>query len=188
MIYMFKVIHYCQLLTFKTCVLKYMNLILFIIFLLQDQHGKHHLKKNIVKLNLFLDIDMFLIVQKIIRRGMSQADSGRAPPFFAITFCSCCFVFLGVFLFFFVFVFCNRSEELQTVFFEVKLIINNALLTYIYQNTIETCLTLNHLLFGRQLLYSSNTKLAAVRNLTVLSSTRDKINRISNHFLDRWRH
>ena len=44
------------------------------------------------------------------------------------------------------------------------------------------------MLFGRQLLYSSNTTSTVVRNLTVLSSTTDKINRISNHFLDRWRH
>ena len=45
--------------------------------------------------------------------------------------------------------FCNHFKELQTVLFEVELIINNAPLTYVYQNTIETCLTPNHLLFGR---------------------------------------
>ena len=78
--------------------------------------------------------------------------------------------------------FCCHFEELQTVLFEVDLIINNAPLTYVYPNTIETCLTPNHLLFGRQLLYSSNTKSTVVRNLTVPSSTTDKTNRISNHF------
>ena len=72
--------------------------------------------------------------------------------------------------------------------FKVKLIINNAPLTYIYPNDIERCLTPNHLLFSRQLLYSSITALTVVWNLTTLSSTTDKINRISNHFLDRWRH
>ena len=66
-------------------------------------------------------------------------------------------------------------EELQTVLIEVELIINNASLTYVYPNTIETCLTPNHLLFGRQL-YSSDT------------TSTDKINRTSNHFWDRWRH
>ena len=81
--------------------------------------------------------------------------------------------------------FCNHFEELQTVFFEVELIINNAILTYVYPNTIETCLTPNHLLFGRQLLYSSNTTSTVVGSLTVLSSSIDKINRTSNHFLDR---
>ena len=86
------------------------------------------------------------------------------------------------------FFFCNHFEALQTVLFEVQLIINNTPLTYVYPNTIETCLTPNHLLFGRQLLYSSNTTSTVVRNLTVISSTTDKINRISNHYLDRWRH
>ena len=87
-------------------------------------------------------------------------------------------------------VFCNHFEELQTMLLEVELIINNAplSLTCICPNTIETCLTTNHFLFGRQLLYSSNITSTVVRNLTVLSSTTDKINRISNHFWDRWRH
>ena len=46
------------------------------------------------------------------------------------------------------FFFCNHFEKLQTVLFEVELIIDNAPLTYVYLNTIETCLTLNHLLFA----------------------------------------
>ena len=84
--------------------------------------------------------------------------------------------------------FCNHFEELKTVLIEVKLIINNASLTYVYANTIKTFLTLIHLLFGRQLLYYSNTTSTVVENLTILSSTTDKINRISNHFWDRWKH
>ena len=78
--------------------------------------------------------------------------------------------------------FCNRFEELQTVLIEVEQIINNALLTYVYPNTIKTYLAINHLLFGRQLLCYSKKTSTVVRNLTVLSSTTDKINRISNHF------
>ena len=70
----------------------------------------------------------------------------------------------------------------------IELFINNAPLTYVYPNTIETCLTLSHLLFGKQLLYSCNTTSTVVRNLIALSSTTDKINCISNHFLDRWRY
>ena len=76
-------------------------------------------------------------------RGGGGRVAGVAPPpplFFVIT----CF-------------FCNPFEELETVLSEVELIINNAPLTYVYRNTIETCLTYNQLLFGRQLLYSSNT-------------------------------
>ena len=34
--------------------------------------------------------------------------------------------------------FCNHFEELQTVFIPVKLIINNAPLTYVYPNTVKT--------------------------------------------------
>ena len=60
--------------------------------------------------------------------------------------------------------------------FKVELIISNAPLTYVYSNTFETCLTPDHLLFGRELLYSSNATSTVVRNLTVLFSTTDKIN------------
>ena len=52
--------------------------------------------------------------------GMGGGD-GWCAPFFAITY-----------------FFCNRFEELQTVLFEVELIINNASLTYVYPNTCET--------------------------------------------------
>ena len=72
--------------------------------------------------------------------------------------------------------------------FEVELIINNAPLIHVYPNTIETYLTPNYLLLGRQLLLSSNTTSTIAANLTVLSGTTDKTNRISNHFGDRWRH
>ena len=47
--------------------------------------------------------------------------------------------------------FFNHSEELQTMLFEVELIINKSPLIYVYPNTIETCLTNSYLLFGRQL-------------------------------------
>ena len=63
----------------------------------------------------------------------------------------------------------------------------NAPLTFVYPNPIQTCLTANHLLFGRQLLYSCNQTSTVVTNLTVLSSTTNKINRICNHLGYRWR-
>ena len=56
------------------------------------------------------------------------------------------------------------------VLFEVELIINNAPLTYHYPNTIVTYLTLNHLLFGRQLFNFSSTTSAVVRNLGTLGT------------------
>ena len=80
------------------------------------------------------------------------------------------------------------SNTTQAVFIEVKLIIINAPLTFVYSNTIKKYLTPNHLVFGEELLCYSNTTSAVIRNLTVLSSTTDKINRISNHFWHRWRH
>ena len=47
--------------------------------------------------------------------------------------------------------FCSHVEKLQIKLSEVELIINNAPLIYIYSNTIDTCLTPNYLLFGREL-------------------------------------
>ena len=100
-----------------------------------------------------------------------EGGAGSALPlFFAITF------------------FCDHFEELQTVRIKVKLIINNAPLTYVYQNTIKTYLTPNLLLYGRQLLCYSNTASTVFTNLTALSNTADKINGISNHFWHVWRH
>ena len=83
---------------------------------------------------------------------------------------------------------CNHFEELQNMLIEVKLIINNAPLTYVYPNIIKTCLTINNLLFGRQLLFYFNTTSTVVRNITLLSGPTDKINCINNHFCNRWRH
>ena len=68
----------------------------------------------------------------------------------------------------------NHFGELQPVLFEVELIMNNAPLTYVYPNTIETCLKPNDLLFGRQFLYFSNTASTLVTNLSGLSNTTDK--------------
>ena len=68
---------------------------------------------------------------------------GVRPPFFATT---CYFFFFAITL-----------KNYKQYLFEVELIINNKPLTYVYPNTIETCFTLNHLLFGRQLPYSSKT-------------------------------
>ena len=125
-------------------------------------------------------------LQTLVTRGRFRGRGGGGPclppppppPFPPSNFCNHLYFFF----------FCNQFEEIQIVLFEVALIINNAPLTYVNPNTNETCLTHNHLLFCRQWLFSSNTTLTVVRNPTVLSSTIDKINRISNHYLDRWKH
>ena len=75
--------------------------------------------------------------------------------------------------------FCNHFEELQTALFEVEPIINNKPLTYVYQ------ILSKHVLHPVICYFQT---IITVRNLTVLSSTTDKINRIGNHFLNRWRH
>ena len=72
-------------------------------------------------------------------RADLRGRRGRVPSlFFAVTF--------------------SAITLINYVLFEVKLIIKNTPLTYIYPNTIETPLTSNHLLFCRQLLYSANIK------------------------------
>ena len=63
------------------------------------------------------------------RRIQGEAQGARAPPFF-----------------------CNHLVFLQSLYFNIHTLNT---LTYVYTNTIETCFTLSHLLFGRQLLYSS---------------------------------
>ena len=70
-------------------------------------------------------------------KGISEADSGGGGA----RSCAPLFFFAITFL-------CNHIEELQTVLFEVELIINNAPLRYVYPNSFETCLTPNHFLFG----------------------------------------
>ena len=64
---------------------------------------------------------------KKIYHAESEADSEGAP-------------FFGPVISFL----CNHFEELQTVLFGVELSINNAPLTYLNPNTIETCLIPNH--------------------------------------------
>ena len=81
--------------------------------------------------------DVFWTSYAEVDSGRREGRRGCAPP-----------LFLQSLVFSF-----NQFEELQIVLFEVELIINDAPLTYVYRNTIKTCLTPNHLLFGTQLLF-----------------------------------
>ena len=77
-------------------------------------------------------------------------------------------------------------NQIQTVLFEVEMILNNRPLTYVYPDEIKNALTPNHLLFGRTLTSTSdrNTPIQfSTQNITAQSK---KINRIINHFQDRW--
>ena len=52
---------------------------------------------------------------------------------------------------------CRLSyDEMQTVLFEVEMILNNRPLTYVYPDEIENALTPNHLFFGRILTSASD--------------------------------
>lgn len=95
------------------------------------------------KLNYFLFNNIFVASFIKTKGGFGGGRGGRTPSlFFAIT----CF-------------FLNHFEKPKILLFEVEMISNNALLTYASQNTIETCVTLNQLLFGRQLLIQHQLQL-----------------------------
>lgn len=76
-------------------------------------------------------------------------------------------------------------EEMQTVLVEVEQIINNRPLTYAYPNDIECCLTPNHLLFGRNLQYTSNDK--SPIDIQFDETSADRVTTTIQHFWERWR-
>ena len=61
-------------------------------------------------------------------------------------------------------------DQMQTVLFEVEMILNNRPLTYVYPDEIENVLTPNHLLFSRILTSTTD------RNKTIQFSTQLLIN------------
>ena len=74
MIYMLRAIHYClqmYLKIFKINVLKYMNLILLILYLYLAWRACF--KKTGVELELLADNDMLMMVQKGVRGGICHA-------------------------------------------------------------------------------------------------------------------
>lgn len=76
-------------------------------------------------------------------------------------------------------------EEMQTVLAEVEQILNNRPLTYAYPNDLECCLTPNHLLFGRNLPYTSNEK--SPIDLHFDEASADRVTTTIQHFWERWR-
>ena len=73
-------------------------------------------------------------------------------------------------------------EQLQTILFEIDTITNNRPITYFYDVESESCLTPNHLLFGRTLLLSnpSTTDLSYPNPNPIIKPT--KLQNIVNHF------
>ena len=76
-------------------------------------------------------------------------------------------------------------EEMQTVLVEVEQILNNRPLTYAYPNDLECCLTPNHLLFGRNLPYTSNDK--SPIDIQFDETYADRVTTTIQHFWERWR-
>ena len=78
-------------------------------------------------------------------------------------------------------------EEMQTVLFEIELLLNNRPLTYVYSTDLESCLTPNHLLFGRRLELSSSQKSPISIESFDLTKHTSNVNKIIDHFWNRWR-
>ena len=75
---------------------------------------------------------------------------------------------------------------MQTVLFEVEMILNNRPLTYVYPDEIENALTPNHLLFGRMLTSSSYQDTPIQYQAQDITAQSKKVNRIITHFWNRW--
>ena len=78
-------------------------------------------------------------------------------------------------------------EQIQTVLREIKAIVNNRPLTYVYPTELETCITPNHLLFGRTLSFSTTEPAPRITESFSFKLYSSKISNIINHFWDRWR-
>ena len=74
-------------------------------------------------------------------------------------------------------------EELQTLLYEAEQIISNRLITKYYYDNEESCLTPNHLFYGRTLKYSSNL-LSDITPAELV--TPKKPDNLLSHFWERW--
>ena len=79
-------------------------------------------------------------------------------------------------------------DKMLTVLAEVEVVLNNRLLTYVYAEETECCLTPNHLLFGRtlELEASSDERSREHSNLTLTKRCKF-LNMLLEHFWCRWR-
>ena len=75
-------------------------------------------------------------------------------------------------------------EELQTILYEIELVLNNRPLTFTYENPNDAVLTPNHLLFGRRL----NTEGINNNNNNIdINSRYRHIQKLLEQFIKRWR-
>ena len=70
---------------------------------------------------------------------------------------------------------------------QMQSIVNNRPLIYVYLTELKTCITLNHLLFGRTLSFSNPEPVPLITESSSFNLYSSKISNIINHFWDRWR-
>ena len=79
-------------------------------------------------------------------------------------------------------------EEMQTVLFECEAILNNRPLTYIYPADLSSCLTPNHLLYGRVIQSSSIQSSPLTHDPSELTAYSNQVTTVINRFLNKWRY
>ena len=79
-------------------------------------------------------------------------------------------------------------EEMQTVLSECEAILNNRPLTYIYPTDLTSCLTPNHLLYGRVIQSSSIQSSPLSHDPSELITYSNQVTTVINRFWDKWRY
>ena len=79
-------------------------------------------------------------------------------------------------------------EEMQTVLLECEAILNNRPLTYIYPTDLTSCLTPNHLLYGRVIQSSSIQSSPLTHDPSELTASSNQVTTVINRFWDKWRY
>jgi len=75
-------------------------------------------------------------------------------------------------------------DQMLTILQEIESIINNRPITYVYPNDLETCVTPNHLLYGRKLSFTASEPATLVQPTR---PERDQVVKVIQHFWERWR-
>lgn len=76
-------------------------------------------------------------------------------------------------------------DQMLTILMEIESIINNRPITYVYPNDLETCVSPNHLLYGRKISFT-----ASKLSVPPTQSNRSDCQQVSNviqHFWERWK-
>ena len=79
-------------------------------------------------------------------------------------------------------------KEMLTVLFEYEAILNNRSLTYIYLTDLPSCLTPNHLLYGRVIQSSSIQSSPLTHDPSELTAYINQVTTMINRFWDKWKY